>query len=120
MKKELAQQIASRIMEELEKGIIPWRRPWTGTANGPVSHATGRAYSLLNQFLLGAPGEYLTFAQAKKEGGHVRKGEKGKTIYLWKQVKVEDEDKDGKPVEKLVPMLKGYTVFHVSQCEGIK
>lgn len=119
MKKETCIEITSRILSEMEKGIIPWQRPWTGTAQGPISHATGKAYSLLNQFLLAEPGEYITFLQAKQEGGHVRKGEKGKTIYLWKQAKV-TEEKDGETIEKMVPVLKSYTVFHINQCEGIK
>ena len=53
------QIVTDRIIAELEKGIIPWERPWTGVRDGAYSRATGRPYSLLNQFLLGRPGEYL-------------------------------------------------------------
>ena len=59
---DLYQEITNRIMEQLENGIIPWEKPWISTRNA-VSHATGKPYSLLNQMLLGRPGEYVTFKQ---------------------------------------------------------
>ena len=65
--------ITDRIIAELENGIIPWHKPWTGTTTGAISRETGRPYSLLNQMLLGTPGEYLTWNQVKKEGGSVKK-----------------------------------------------
>ena len=71
------QIVTDRIIAELEKGIIPWERPWTGVRDGAFSRATGKPYSLLNQLLLGKPGEYLTYRQALVAGGQVRKGEKG-------------------------------------------
>ena len=58
---ELA-MIHARVKSGMENGIIPWQKPWV--ANGKaISHATGKPYSLLNQMLLGRPGEYLTFKQ---------------------------------------------------------
>ena len=78
------QIVTDRIIAELEKGIIPWERPWTGVRDGAYSRATGRPYSLLNQLLLGRPGEYLTYKQAQQAGGQVRKGEKGSMVVFWK------------------------------------
>jgi len=72
---DLYQEVTNRIMEQLESGIIPWEKPWISAGNA-VSHATGKPYSLLNQMLLGRPGEYVTFKQCQAEGGKVRKGEK--------------------------------------------
>lgn len=43
--------------------------------DGAYSRAAGKPYSLLNQLLLGKPGEYLTYSQALVAGGQVRKGE---------------------------------------------
>ena len=61
--------ITDRIIAELESGTIPWHKPWT-CAQPAISHTTGKAYSLLNQLLLGGrSGEYLTFNQAKKRSG---------------------------------------------------
>ena len=77
-------QVTDRIIQLLEQGVIPWQQPWTD-CGGAVSHISGKPYSLLNQMLLGGEaGEYLTYQQAKREGGHVRAGEKGKAIIFWK------------------------------------
>ena len=99
----------------MEKGIIPWRKPWqtTGVA---ISHVTGKPYSLLNQMLLGRSGEYLTFRQVQQEGGHVRKGEKAHMVVFWKWLDQEDEETGE---TKQVPFLRYYSVFHIDQCEGI-
>ena len=76
----VCEMVTERIIAELEKGIIPWQRPWTGTKQGAYSRSTGKPYSLLNQFLLGKPGEWLTFNQAKEAGGHIKKGEKSSMV----------------------------------------
>ena len=49
--------ITQRFIEQLENGVIPWRKPWTGTRNGAYSRCSKRPYSLLNQMMLGKPGE---------------------------------------------------------------
>lgn len=111
--------ITDRIIEQLEKGVIPWEKPWTGTQSGAISGATGKAYSILNQMLLGKPGEYYTYNQVLAKGGHVRKGEKAQIVVFWKQVKVTEQDEAGQQPEKIIPILKYYSVFHADQCEGI-
>ncbi len=116
---DLYAEITDRIIAELEKGIIPWRKPWTGVRSGAWSRSTGRPYSLLNQMILGKPGEYLTFKQCQDAGGHVRKGEKAKPVVFWKMLPVTEKDADGNPIQKIIPLLKYYNVFHVDQCEGI-
>ena len=112
------EMVTERIIEQLEQGIIPWEKPWTGGRNGAYSRSTGRPYSLLNQLML-PPGEYLTFKQCQQEGGRVRKGEKGKIIVFWKMHVVEEENAKAEKVKKTVPLLKYYNVFRVDQCDGI-
>ena len=68
-------EITNRMIAEMEKGEIPWAQPWQARGKA-ISHTTGKPYSLLNQMLLGRPGEWLTFKQVNAEGGYVRKGEK--------------------------------------------
>lgn len=111
--------ITDRIIEQLENGVIPWEKPWTGTQSGAISGATGKAYSILNQMLLGKPGEYYTYNQVLAKGGHVRKGEKAQIVVFWKQVRVTEQDEAGQQIEKIIPMLKYYSFFHADQCEGI-
>jgi len=124
---DLFQIITDRIVAELEQGVIPWQKPWSGV-QGAISHTTGKRYSLLNQMLLGCrSGEFVTFKEAQREGGYVKKGEKASMIVFWKfmeNAKRDDDgnvvhDADGKPVMESVPFLRYYNVFHIDQCEGL-
>ena len=108
-------EITNRMIEELEKGLIPWNKPWMASG-AAVSHTTGKPYSLLNQMLLGRAGEYITFNQAQAEGGHVRKGEKSHMVVFWKFLPVKDEETEE---VKEVPFLRFFNVFHIDQCDGI-
>lgn len=119
MSKNVYEMVTERILEQLEQGIIPWHKPWTGTA-GAWSRSTGRAYSLLNQWLM-PQGEYATFNQIKKEGGKVKKGEHGHIVVFFKPTVIEAEDKDGNKVKKTVPLLRYYTVFNIeTQVDGLE
>ncbi len=108
-------EITNRMIAEMEQGIIPWRKPWMA-AGRAISHTTGMAYSLLNQMLLGRPGEYLTYNQCQQEGGHIRKGEKARIVVFWKWLEKKDEETEE---VTQVPYLRYYNVFHIDQCEGI-
>ena len=112
---DLYQQITDRIIAELEKGKIPWHKPWHCTS-GAISRVTGKPYSVLNQLLLPQAGEYVTFRQAIEEGHPVKKGEKASMVYFFKFIDTEDKETGE---EKKVPLLKYYSVFHISQCEGM-
>ena len=108
-------EVTNRIIDQLEKGQIPWQKPWIASGCA-VSRATGKSYSLLNQMLLGRGGEYLTFAQCQKEGGKIKKGEKSQMVVFWKFIEQEDEETHEK---KQIPFLRYYNVFHIDQCEGL-
>lgn len=136
--KNVYEIITDRIVDELEKGNIPWHRPWVCYSRNAktyrfgalaVSHTNGKPYSLLNQMLLGKPGEYLTWNQVQKEGGKVKKGAKSGMVCFWKMLPIEEEDangkpvldpKTGKPVKKVIPFLRYYNVFHLDDVDGIK
>ncbi len=109
-------EITNRIVSEMESGLIPWAKPWVASG-GCVSYATGKPYSLLNQMLLGRPGEYATFKQIQQAGGYVKKGQKASMVVFWKWIEQEDEETGEK---KEIPFLRYYNVFHIDQCEGLK
>ena len=108
--------ISDKMIAEMEKGIIPWKKPWMASGMA-ISHSTGKPYSLLNQMLLGRPGEYVSFNQVRAEGGSIRKGEKASIVVFWKFLEKEDEE-TGETTQ--IPFLRYYSVFHIDQCEGIK
>ena len=112
---DIYQTITDRMINEMEQGIIPWKKPWIASGLA-ISHASGREYSLLNQLLLGKPGEYATFAQIKAEGGYIRKGERGHLIVFWRWIESTDEETGE---IKQIPFLRHYTVFSTDQCVGI-
>lgn len=125
MKANVYQMVTDRIVEEMQKGIIPWQKPWKGAqATGEdvaINYVTRRAYSVLNQWLLGEPGEYLTFKQATDLGGHVKKGAKARMVVFYTKAEYKERDEQtGEEVLKSYPLLKYYHVFHLNDCEGIE
>lgn len=127
---DIYKAVTDRIISELEKGNIPWHKPWVSTSTDwAVNHVTGKPYSLLNQMLLGMNGgEYLTFNQVKKEHGSVKKGAKAKFVVFYKLMGHAETDENGIPVTdgngdlimRTVPYLRYYNVFSIDDCEGIK
>jgi len=114
-------QITERIIALLEKGTIPWRKPWKAQTGLPRNLITKRAYRGINVLLLHSmhyeSPYWLTFRQALELGGNVRKGEKACPVVFWKQL--EREDKLTGDKEK-IPMMRFYFVFNVAQCDGLK
>ena len=113
-------RITERVMELLQQGSIPWRKPWNVKRGFPRNLVSKKPYRGINVFLLHAMSYespfWLTFHQAQQLGATVRKGEKACPVVFWKQLEV--EDKDTREIEK-IPMLRFYYVFNVAQCEGL-
>jgi antirestriction protein ArdC len=125
--RDIYSEVSTRIIAELERGAAPWLKPWSATAgqNVPQNAVTNRPYSGCNVVLLWlARGRgwtsprFLTFKQAIEAGGHVRKGEHGTKVYFVKQLRVRDDSGDDAD-QRLVPMMREYTVFNVDQCENL-
>lgn len=116
------QEITDYVIEQMEKGNIPWHKPWR-VQDVPKNLSTGKEYRGCNVFLLGfktyKSNYWLGFKQAQEMGGHVKKGEKGSKIVKWNIKKVEVKQPDGTVKEdcKMFPMI--LTVFNVDQCEGL-
>lgn len=124
---KIYEMATERIIAELEKGIIPWQKPWTGARTGAYNYITGRTYCLMNQFMLNHKDGYVTFNQAKKAGGHVKKGAKSEIVFEWivKSYQKKDEngdpmtDEDGNPVMYKRISLTYDKVFWIGDCEGL-
>ena len=117
---DIYEEITKRILEQLDQGIIPWNKPWTGTPEGAYNYVSKKAYSFLNQMLLKHEDAYLSWKQIQDLGGKVKKGAKSEIVTFWKVLPVEVEDKDGNKVEKKIPFLRYYNVFWIGDCEGIE
>lgn len=119
MKFDIYQTITDRIINQLEKGLIPWEKTWSGVSGGAFNRISRKPYSLLNQMLLSKSGEYATFKQWQNLGGHIRKGAKAEMVVYWNIIEKEEIDKDGEKVVVGIPILKYYNVFHISDVEGV-
>lgn len=122
MKKSVYEIATEKILEHLENGTIPWKKPWK-TNNTPISKQTNKPYTGINRFLLSllpfeSP-EYITYKQAQKLGGRIRKGSKSHPVFYFNFFEKEQRDKNGKLETVSIPFLRYYNVFNMEQTEGI-
>ena len=124
MKRDLYADVTARILQSMEAGVVPWQKAWQSAGSAmPMNAVTERAYSGVNVLLFWMSADcgyarprYLTFNQAKAAGGNIRKGEHGTKVYFYKQLTVADK---ASGEDKTIPLLREYTVFNVSQCDGL-
>lgn len=109
--------ITDTIIKRLEQGEIPWVQPWTG--DEPQNLISRKPYRGINQFLLSIPTYqspfWLTYKQAQRLGGSVKKGEKSTPVIFYKNVETGELDDNGDP--KIIRVLRYYRVFNIDQCE---
>ena len=128
-----ARAITEEIIAHLEKGTMPWRRPWKIAGGGVPLRVGGEPYQGINAFLLGLRAAmtgysspyWMTFKQAKDLGASVRKGAKSSVVVYYGTGKrrgadgaVEetgDEDSEGGTYR----FLKSYRVFNAAQIDGL-
>jgi antirestriction protein ArdC len=110
--------VTEKILKQLKQGIVPWQKPWHG--KGAFNRVTRKYYSFLNQMILDHTGEYATLKQWNLVGGSIKKGEHGEQVVFWHVMQKEATTDDGSTEKKSIPVLRYYTVFHISQVEGVK
>lgn len=140
VKRDVYQEVTDRVIAALEKGTMPWHRPWRAAVNHhgeifPSNALTGNFYNGVNVLLLWLAAEeqgycvnrWLTFRQAQQLGGSVRKGETSTLAVIYKPLELQAEDKEGnllfedagKPLMIQRSMLKANPLFNVAQCDGL-
>ena len=122
-KQDVYDLINEKIIEKLESGVSPWRKPWNGSYL-PCNHLSKKPYRGINYFMLSLSpypsNEWLTFKQAKELKGNVKKGEKSTPIFFWNTFNKEVENSKGEMKKETIPFLKVYHVFNLEQCENIE
>lgn len=134
--KQIREEITKRIVEALEKGVRPWRRPWKTSPNAgrPTNAVSRRLYSGINPLLLhlhslrfGLQSKWWgTFHQwsdmgcmVKRRPADVEPGHWGCSVVLAKPVtKMALKDGAGEEEEHQFFMLRYFTVFSADQVEG--
>jgi antirestriction protein ArdC len=120
--------VTERMIAALERGTVPWRKPWQAAAGRPRSMSTGQPYRGVNVFLLaltaaeegyGSP-FWGTYRQIGALGGQVRRGERSTLAVFWKQAQFEQRDlQSGEITVKQLPVLRYYRVFNAAQAEHL-
>jgi len=114
---DVAQIVTNQILDALDRGIVPWRKPWKTEL--PKNLISGKAYRGINLLLLSlspyASPYYLTYKQVEDLGGHVIAGSRGFRIVYWRIL--EHVSPQGELTE--IPLLKYYVVFNLEQVGGI-
>lgn len=134
--------VNKQVTDGLKKSGMSWFKAWTdsnGNIQDPINRCTKRGYNGVNIFILNATAsiegypsnEWVSFAEAKKLGSNVKKGEKSTMIVYWNiAYRVEDKwfpnltalNKAGYMEEdaKKLFTLKQFRVFNIAQCDNLE
>lgn len=121
--KDLAQDITNKVISLLERGNLPaFKKLWSNGGEG-YNYSTGKPYQGLNSLLTAlatseggySQNAWLTFNQANKLGGRIRKGSAGLALTSYRFVQKTGEG--GK--DESYPCLTSFIVFNVADIEGI-
>lgn len=138
---EIRQNITNQIVEALESGVAPWRRPWSSDPcyGSPTNAFSGKAYSGVNPLILQLTAQKHQFTskywatfnqwrdlgfQVMKRPDHVKPGGWGSTIVFCKPCSTPSadapvaDDGDEKQNCKTFFMLRSFTVFCADQVSG--
>lgn len=93
------EQVAAKLIEQLETGTAPWQKPWApGTIHLPHNPVSGTRYKGSNALWLEMQGRgdpcWMAYKPAQGVGAQVRRGEKGTLVQYWKltdQIPMKDE-----------------------------
>lgn len=135
--------ITNQIVEALEEvDSNNWECPWNQFSQLPRNADSGRRYSGVNVLVLWSVAmsrgyetqDWFTYKGAQRNGGQVKKGEKGTKIVYWRFIKkpnlraagltkeqydnLSKQDKADVP-KKSIPLCKTFTVFNRAQCKGL-
>jgi len=120
--------VTDKVIEALNKGTIPWERPWIVGKNGSVACnlITKKPYKGINVWLTACQGfaspYWLTFNQCRSLKGSVNKGEKSTMIVYWHREEKPESKADkarSKADREYYFLLRYFNVFNVLQCNGL-
>jgi len=123
-----ARRITRRMIEQLQQGRAPWLAPWSSPTPPPYNPISGHPYRGINSLWLDAQHQrdprWLTAAQARALGAHIKPGAQGTEILYWKRYDTQVlSDANGRPrtvqtaLEK--PRAHMLTVFNAAEIDGL-
>lgn len=116
-KKNVYEIVTEKILEQLAKGVAPWRKPWKPGLDA-INWFTGNPYRGINKLLTEPGAEYATWKQIYDAGGAVKPEERNNyTIIVFYTDYIKEVDED--TTEKY-PVLRFYKVYNINtQCTGL-
>ena len=124
MSQSIYEEVTQSIIDQLEKGAIPWVKPWRADSSADQNVISQKPYQGINRLILGMTSmvkgydvpAWASFKQWESLGAYVKKGEKGTRIVFYSPVS--KENKQTGETESY-SVLKSYVVFNASQVEGL-
>lgn len=126
--------ITNEIIRIIERGVLPWRKPWTAGGSSRPLRVGGEPYQGVNNFLLtmrtvmaghSSP-FWMTLPQANALDAKVRKGEKSSVVVYYGQSRKDAGDEhdrsdgdDHSEEARIFRFQKSYRVFNACQIEGL-
>lgn len=126
---EIRKEITDRMIEALQKGVAPWRKPWAcGLAEGiPANFQSGRCYTGINWFWLAMTAYFEGYSSRhwgtnqgwlKNVGGIPKDGEPEHSVVFFTMLPRLDEQ--GHPIvigghPSYFRMMREYPVLHACQ-----
>jgi len=123
MKTDIYDTVTNRIIENLEKGCIPWIKPWHTENTLDRNIKSGNEYNGINRVILGMSGYqsniWGSFKQWKDLGANVKLHEHGTQIVFYKPVAGVKVTSEGEEVSYNSVFTTSY-VFNAEQVENIE
>ena len=124
---DIYERINAQIIEQLEFGLKPWKRPWHSPGPSIPRRHTGEFYRGINVMALwmtmaahGYTSPYfMSYRQIAGLGGQVRMGEKATIVVYANQVTRREENEAGEDEVRNLFVYKAYPVFSVHQADGL-
>lgn len=142
--KDVYEIITEQVIKGLEDKGLNWFKPWSaeGCSGVAIAHSSGKAYRGINQLMLGnavcsynyQSAEFITFKQATKVGGKIKKGCTSHIVVFWAiSYSILDANGKVKYFKKLndIPVAQRdkakkhmspryYRVFNLDNIEGVE
>lgn len=130
--------ITDKIIELMDKGVVPWHMPWQKLSGMPANLRTKIPYKGVNTFLLAVTQIYegysspywLSYKQVKDAGGKIKDDQyHNYTPVIFSKPKpyVEErksKDEDGnviiEQIQKNIWITRYYNVWNTDQCNGLE
>ncbi|MEQ9040248.1 MAG: zincin-like metallopeptidase domain-containing protein [Silicimonas sp.] len=128
---DVAASITDELIGIIDRGVLPWRKPWQVGGSSVPLRQNGEPYQGINNFLLtmrtmmaGYTSPYwMTLRQANELDAKVVKGSKSSVVVYYgtaergRDKDALDETETDDP--KAIPFMKSYRVFNADQIEGL-